>query len=239
MVFYPGNNNVLIVSSAANQIHALDVEVRAPGQWSRRNGARIAKKLQDFPGTIIGLSLPSHPKSTSIIAYSSRYPSLPASLHKDICFVIFFNLLLCLRIALLVPRRKFNVEIFPVLTVLGLICSAMCHIDFSQPIGDEAGPMEEESGKGPKAISNGKVHEGANSNGILVEGSSRTSSVRESKTLVTSNGSESKSLVVVNMKNPVLFLGHTGRNSVLIVEKPWLEVLRQFPAPVSRHVYGS
>jgi U3 small nucleolar RNA-associated protein 4 len=62
MVFHPGSNNVLIVSSAANQIHALDVEVKAPGEWSKRNGARIAKKMQDFP-----------PTSTSIIAYSSRY----------------------------------------------------------------------------------------------------------------------------------------------------------------------
>lgn len=76
MVFHPGNNNVLIVSSAANQIHALDVEVRAPGEWSKRNGARVAKKLVNFPGGIIGLSLPSLPTSTSIIAYSSRYSSI-------------------------------------------------------------------------------------------------------------------------------------------------------------------
>ena len=73
MVFHPGSTNVLILSSAANQIHALDVEVKAPGEWSKRNGARIAKKMQDFPGSIIGLSLPSTPTSTSIIAYSSRY----------------------------------------------------------------------------------------------------------------------------------------------------------------------
>lgn len=73
MIFHPGNNNVLIVSSAANQIHALDVEVKAPGEWSRRNGAYIAKKMQDFPGSVIGLSLPLTPSSTSIIAYSSRY----------------------------------------------------------------------------------------------------------------------------------------------------------------------
>lgn len=73
MVFHPGSTNVLIVSSAANQIHALDVEVKAPGEWSKRNGARIAHKMQDFPGSIIGLSLPSTPTSTSIIAYSSRY----------------------------------------------------------------------------------------------------------------------------------------------------------------------
>ncbi|KAG0557990.1 hypothetical protein KC19_11G171000 [Ceratodon purpureus] len=180
MVFHPGSNNVLIVSSAANQIHALDVEVKAPGEWSKRNGARIAKKMQDFPGSIIGLSLPSTPTSTSIIAYSS---------------------------------------------------SAMCHIDFSQPIGDEVEGTEEDSAGG-KVVGNGKLHVGANGNGngngVDLKVSSRSSRARESK-----------SLVVVNMKDLVLFLGHTGPNSVLIVEKPWLEVLRQFPAPVARHVYGS
>lgn len=72
MVFHPSGNNVLIVSSAANQIHALDVEMKAPGEWSKRYGAQVAKKLLDFPGGIIGLSLPPSPKSTSIIAYSSR-----------------------------------------------------------------------------------------------------------------------------------------------------------------------
>lgn len=181
MVFHPGSNNVLIVSSAANQIHALDVEVKAPGEWSKRNGACIAKKMQDFPGSIIGLSLPSTPTSTSIIAYSSR---------------------------------------------------AMCHIDFSQPIGDEVEGMQEDAVV-EKVVGNGKVHVGSNGNGnghgAVLKVSSRSSKARESK-----------SLVVVNMKDLVLFLGHTGPNSVLIVEKPWLEVIRQFPAPVStRHVYGS
>ncbi|XP_024356552.1 WD repeat-containing protein PCN isoform X2 [Physcomitrium patens] len=181
MVFHPGSNNVLFVSSAANQIHALDVEARAPGQWSRHNGARVAKKLQDFPGTIIGLSLPSYPKSTSIIAYSS---------------------------------------------------SAMCHIDLSQPIGEEAAPLVEKmTENGSDAVDNRKGHAGVNGNG---NGNGVLAGVNYS-----SNNGESKSLVVVNLKNPVLFLGHTGRNSVLIVERPWIEVLRQFPAPVSRHIYGN
>lgn len=78
MLFHPELNNVLIVSSAANQIHVLDVEVKAPGEWSRRNSARIANRMQDFPGTVIGLSLPSTPSSASLIAYSSRYDSITA-----------------------------------------------------------------------------------------------------------------------------------------------------------------
>ena len=105
----------------------------------------------------------------------------------------------------------------------------MCHIDFSQPIGDEVEGTQEDS-VGEKVVGNGKVHVGSNGNGhgAVLKVSSRSSRARVSK-----------SLVVVNMKDLVLFLGHTGPNSVLIVEKPWLEVLRQFPAPVSRHVYGS
>ena len=83
MIFHPESNNVLFVSSAANQIHALDVEVKAPGEWTRRHGAHIARKMQEFPGTVIGLSLPST-SSTSLIAYSSRYsniaePAVPLS----------------------------------------------------------------------------------------------------------------------------------------------------------------
>jgi hypothetical protein len=41
------------------------------------------------------------------------------------------------------------------------------------------------------------------------------------------------------MKHPVLFLGHTGHSSAVVVEKPWLEVLQQLPAPVFRHIYGT
>lgn len=104
----------------------------------------------------------------------------------------------------------------------------MCRIDFSQPIGDEIQETPEKPvNADQKAIGNGRNHAGSNGtvNGDIVKGSVRSR--------------ESKSLVVVTMKNPVLFLGHTGPESVLIAEKPWLEVLRQFPAPVSRHIYGS
>lgn len=96
MVFHPSGNNVLIVSSAANQIHALDVEMKAPGEWSKRYGAQVAKKLLDFPGGIIGLSLPPSPKSTSIIAYSSRSVfGMLTSLFFPVCIVkiLFFGML--------------------------------------------------------------------------------------------------------------------------------------------------
>jgi U3 small nucleolar RNA-associated protein 4 len=71
-VFHAGFSNVLIVSSPANQLYVLDVEMKVPGEWYKRYGMHIAKQLLEFPGGIVGLSLPLSPDSTSIIAYSSR-----------------------------------------------------------------------------------------------------------------------------------------------------------------------
>ncbi|KAK9065678.1 hypothetical protein SSX86_015079 [Deinandra increscens subsp. villosa] len=41
-------------------------------------------------------------------------------------------------------------------------------------------------------------------------------------------------------REPVLYVGHLSKGSVLIVDKPWLQVLKTLDAqPVHRHVYGS
>lgn len=104
----------------------------------------------------------------------------------------------------------------------------MCHIDFSKPIRDEVeGGHEHPTRTGKQAHGNGERHAHANGNGKMHDTSHRV------RTSVGTN------FVVIPFKHPVLFLGHTGPNSVLVVEKPWLEVLRQLPAPVFRHVYGS
>lgn len=40
-------------------------------------------------------------------------------------------------------------------------------------------------------------------------------------------------------KDPVLFVGHLSEKSLLIIEKPWLEVVQTFDTPpVHRHIYG-
>lgn len=193
MLFLPSKSSVLIMSSAANQIHDLDVEMKAPGEWSKLSGARVAKTLVDFPGSIIGLSLSTLPTSTSIIAYSP---------------------------------------------------SAMCHIDLSQPIGDEMDEMPVDSIEyGPKALVNGHKYVISSGNGLgngnILKGSCRSSDGRENRLAVSISKRESKSVNGVNMKNPVLFMGHIGPEFLVIVEKPWLAAMRQFPAPVSRHIYGS
>ncbi|XP_052203016.1 WD repeat-containing protein PCN-like [Diospyros lotus] len=41
-------------------------------------------------------------------------------------------------------------------------------------------------------------------------------------------------------RDPVLFVGHISRNSVFIIDKPWMQVVKTFDAqPVHRHIYGT
>lgn len=40
-------------------------------------------------------------------------------------------------------------------------------------------------------------------------------------------------------RDPVLFVGHLSKNSLLIIDKPWLQVVKTLDAPpVHRHIYG-
>nr|XP_043636160.1 WD repeat-containing protein PCN-like [Erigeron canadensis] len=41
-------------------------------------------------------------------------------------------------------------------------------------------------------------------------------------------------------REPVLYIGHLSKGSVLVIDKPWLQVVKTFDAqPVHRHIYGS
>ncbi|KAK1315050.1 hypothetical protein QJS10_CPA06g01923 [Acorus calamus] len=40
-------------------------------------------------------------------------------------------------------------------------------------------------------------------------------------------------------KDPVLFVGHLSDKALLIIDKPWLDVVRTFDAPVHRHIFGT
>ncbi|KAJ8638270.1 hypothetical protein MRB53_012537 [Persea americana] len=48
-----------------------------------------------------------------------------------------------------------------------------------------------------------------------------------------------KNFDISAFKDPVLFVGHLSEESLLIIEKPWLEVVQTFDAPVHRHIYGT
>lgn len=43
-----------------------------------------------------------------------------------------------------------------------------------------------------------------------------------------------------SFSNPVLYVGHLSKSSIIVVDKPWKEVVRGLEtAPVHRHIYGS
>lgn len=49
-----------------------------------------------------------------------------------------------------------------------------------------------------------------------------------------------KNFEIFPFRDPVLHIGHLSKTSLLIIEKPWLEVAKTFDAPpVHRHIYGT
>ncbi|XP_009385680.2 WD repeat-containing protein PCN isoform X1 [Musa acuminata AAA Group] len=40
-------------------------------------------------------------------------------------------------------------------------------------------------------------------------------------------------------RDPALFVSHMSDNSLLLIEKQWMEVVRNFDAPIHRHIYGT
>ncbi|KAE8673918.1 cirhin-like isoform 2 [Hibiscus syriacus] len=45
---------------------------------------------------------------------------------------------------------------------------------------------------------------------------------------------------IIGFRDPVLFIGHLARNSIMIIDKPWMEVVKSFDtAPVQRQIYGT
>lgn len=71
-VFHP-SSRVLVVGTASNQLHVLDVEAKTLGDWSKKYGSQLPKEFLEFPGGLSGLSMPSWMDTTSLIVYSPRY----------------------------------------------------------------------------------------------------------------------------------------------------------------------
>lgn len=41
-------------------------------------------------------------------------------------------------------------------------------------------------------------------------------------------------------RDPLLFVGHLSKNSILVIDKPWMEVVKTLEAaPVHRHIFGT
>ncbi|XP_061969337.1 WD repeat-containing protein PCN-like isoform X2 [Populus nigra] len=49
-----------------------------------------------------------------------------------------------------------------------------------------------------------------------------------------------KNFELLAFRDPVLFIGHLSENSILILDKPWMDVVKTFDAqPVHRHIFGT
>ncbi|KAK4478315.1 hypothetical protein RD792_017604 [Penstemon davidsonii] len=97
---------------------------------------------------------------------------------------------------------------------------AMCLIDFGMPVDRE----------NDSELSTGKQH----SNGGL----KRKVRVHELETNKQHSGR--KNFEFCPFRDPVLFVEHLSKNSLLVIDKPWIQVINTFEAqPVHRHIYGT
>lgn len=128
----------------------------------------------------------------------------------------------------------------------------MCLIDFGMPVdGGDSADLPNGQGLRLRKLQNGKLFDFR-----MPEGCDDTplANGQDLKLIKLQNGrlkrkfkvheSETKEAGTRNFKfsyfrDPVLFVGHLSRNSLLIMEKPWMEVVRTFDAPVHRHIYGT
>ncbi|KAI3873622.1 hypothetical protein MKW92_037814 [Papaver armeniacum] len=111
-------------------------------------------------------------------------------------------------------------------SVLIYSARAMCFIDFAKPVvqDDDDNSLVNGALDTSSEVSQDVV---ANSNGKM-----KNKRKRESKKNFNFNFSP--------FKDPALFVGHLSDSSVLVIEKPWREVVQSFEAPpVHRHIYGS
>lgn len=97
----------------------------------------------------------------------------------------------------------------------------MCLIDFGMPV-DRDDDTDLANGQGLMK----KVH----SNGVHK---------RKLKGLETRHGGR-KNFDFCAFRDPVLFVEHLSKNSLLVIDKPWMQVVDTFDAePVHRHIFGT
>ncbi|CAL9110435.1 unnamed protein product [Musa textilis] len=107
-------------------------------------------------------------------------------------------------------------------SVIVYSASAMCLIDFGMPIEredelpfDSNVPLES-------------------------HGSSRTTGAKQKrKHLDQPRPHTKKNFDFFVFRDPALFVGQLSENSLVLIEKQWMEVVRNFDAPVGRHIFGT
>ncbi|MQM05672.1 hypothetical protein Taro_038481 [Colocasia esculenta] len=102
---------------------------------------------------------------------------------------------------------------------------AMCLIDFGMPVGFDAVDVSNGSGLSPGSFpypfKNAKAKR------------KRGDSIQETKLSKINN------FDVVPLTDPALFVGHMSEHSLLVLDKPWMNVIQTFDAPVHRHIFGT
>ncbi|KAK8968322.1 hypothetical protein KSP40_PGU005252 [Platanthera guangdongensis] len=127
----------------------------------------------------------------------------------------------------LLPRRfqEFPGEVigisFPPNSAAAIIYSAraMCLINFEMPIREGDG-----------------FHAAIDEQGIPRANKKRKKPVEVE---VMSSPSKKRNFDFCAFKDPVLFVGHISDNSLFVLEKQWMDVIKGLDAPVHRHIYGT
>lgn len=101
--------------------------------------------------------------------------------------------------------------------------SAMCLIDFGKPVKHDENNLMNGGALALDTLDHSKH--------ALANGKRKKPN---HKAKLTDNN-----FAIVPFSDPVLFLAHLSEHSILVVEKPWVDVLQNFRAPVYRHLYGT
>ena len=102
----------------------------------------------------------------------------------------------------------------------------MCYIDFGMPIARD------------------EDQEKVNSHDLALEKIYTQMSGKLKRKLMghdyESKNAGRKNFEFCAFREPALYVGHLSKGSVLVIDKPWLQVVKTFDAqPVHRHIYGS
>ncbi|KAK4374360.1 hypothetical protein RND71_005037 [Anisodus tanguticus] len=105
---------------------------------------------------------------------------------------------------------------------------AMCLIDFGSPVGDD----DDTDLANGQDLALKKLHNGTPANGTLKR------KLKGNDLDLKQNGR--KNFEFCAFRDPVLFVGHLSRTSTLIIDKPWIQVVKTLDAsPVHRRIFGT
>ncbi|CAN6808654.1 unnamed protein product [Brassica oleracea] len=110
---------------------------------------------------------------------------------------------------------------------------AKCLIDFGKPV-EEDEENDLPNGNLSKSLEGKLVNMGLK----LGKGTNRKRRLEEYQ--LEAKGKERKNFEILPSKHPVLFVGHLSKNSIMVIEKPWIEVVKSLDTqPVDRHIFGT